>query len=220
MKTIVLVHGAWLDASSWDKVIPALKAAGHEVINVNLPGMGKTLFLDNEGAINAIRESQHRMQAMSLIRPKLYQSENIASVDMQLYVHELIFYLVEGTDVGKRIKVEQNVERIELDVTQAVLVGLILNEAITNVIKYAFPGDTTGSVIVSMKRILNDHINLSISDNGIELPGNLDTFKMKSLGMNLMKGLANQLGSTFAFKNCDGLKIEVEFKYVSSIKII
>jgi len=67
MKTIVLVHGAWLDASSWDKVIPALKAAGHEVINVNLPGMGKTLFLDNEGAINAIRESQHRMQAMSLI---------------------------------------------------------------------------------------------------------------------------------------------------------
>jgi len=180
----------------------------------------QSLFLDNEGAINAIRESQHRMQAMSLIHQKLYQSENIASVEMESYVHELIFYLVEGTDVGKRIRFEQNVERIELDVTQAVPVGLILNEAITNVIKYAFPGDNTGSVFVGMKRIPNDRISLTIMDNGVGLPGNLDAFKMKSLGMNLMKGLANQLGGIFAFKNGEGLKIEVDFPYVTSTKIV
>ncbi len=180
----------------------------------------QSLYLDNEAAVAAIHESQHRMHAMSLIHQKLYQAENIASVNMHFYVSELIDYLVDSIDTGREIQFMQEVDPIELDVAQAVPVGLILNEAITNAIKYAFPGDEGGTVTVIMKKTTDRKISLCISDNGIGLPENFDSVKSNSLGMSLMRGLSDQLGGAFSIKNDAGLKIEMIFPYVASINVV
>ena len=98
----------------------------------------QSIYLNDEAAVVAIQESQRRMHAMSLIHQKLYQSENVGVIDMRAYINEFISYLKDIFETGSSIRFEQDVDPIKLDVGQAVPVGLILNEVITNSIKYAF----------------------------------------------------------------------------------
>src|SRR5258708_15894828 len=109
---------------------------------------------------------------------------------MSNYLSELIIYLKESLEVQSQIIFETKLDPVELDVSQAVPLGLILNEALTNALKYAFPGRTNGRIQISMT---NNHksgeINLSVEDNGIGIPENYTFNKASSLGMKLMRGL-------------------------------
>jgi two-component sensor histidine kinase len=140
----------------------------------------------------------------------------VSSVDMQTYIRELVDFLQGSIDAGMRVRVDCKVEPIELDVVQAIPVGLILNEAITNSIKYAYPGNGGGNIEVSMARKNNNCISIAIGDDGIGLPKDVDLTKTDSLGMSLMNGLARQLDGSIRFRNGKGLKIEIEFPFVSS----
>lgn len=171
----------------------------------------QSMYLDNAAAQAAIQESQHRMHTISLIHQKLYQSDNSAMVSMPAYVRELIDYLRDSLAAGANIHFEQNIADIELDVAQAMPVGLILNEAVTNAIKYAFPDKGQGSVTVNMSRNSLHTISLIIADNGVGIPDYNNIRKKGSLGMSLMEGLASQLGSELILVNDNGLKIEIEF---------
>lgn len=176
----------------------------------------QSLYLDNEAAQLAIRESQHRMHTISLIHQKLYQSDNSAIVNMQAYIYELIDYLRESLNASSAIRFEKQIEDIELDVAQAIPIGLILNEAITNSIKYAFP-DKSGIISIFMKISPAGNIVLQIGDNGIGLSANEPMGKSGSMGMSLMSGLASQLGSTYTIRNDNGLKIALEFPYIKEV---
>jgi len=79
------------------------------------------------------------MQAIALIHQKLYQQDQSTLIDMHSYIHELVSYLVSSFSDAGRIWFNLEIENIELDVSQAVPLGLVLNEAITNAVKYAFP---------------------------------------------------------------------------------
>ena len=168
-------------------------------------------YLDNDIAYNAIRESQHRMQSISLIHQKLYQSENLALVDINSYIADLVAYLRDSFDTGTRIAFEMDITDAELDVTRAVPLGLILNEAITNAIKYAFPDGRSGKISISLKPHGQSSFSLTIHDNGIGLPATVDIAKSKSLGMSLMRGLSKQLGGTLKVESGDGITIVVDF---------
>jgi two-component sensor histidine kinase len=170
----------------------------------------QTAYLDNEAALTAIRDSQHRMRAMSLIHQRLYQSEK-ACIDMQQYIRELIEYLDDNFNLGHRIRFLLQIEKIDMDVAQAVPVGLILNEAITNAIKYAFPANQEGTITVSMNYAADNNLLLVVSDNGRGLPAGFDITKIRSLGMGLMQGLTRQLNGTFKITNNDGLQITIQF---------
>jgi two-component sensor histidine kinase len=95
--------------------------------------------LQDKAALSAIQESQHRVQAMALIHQKLYQSESVARIPMNSYIEEVVAYLNDSYSLYQPIRFDVEVEDIELDVTLAVPLGLIINEAITNAFKYAFP---------------------------------------------------------------------------------
>jgi two-component system, sensor histidine kinase PdtaS len=190
-----------------------LKEVHHRVKN-NLQIMISLLntqskFLDSEEAIAAIRESRHRMQAMSLIHQKLYQSENAALVKMQTYVQELVSYLEVSFKPSQPIRFDIQVEAIELDISQAIPVGLILNEAITNAIKYAFQGTEGGTISVVMKRGQNDDIEIDIKDNGKGLPEDFDVRSSTTMGMRLMRGLVRQIEATMTLINEQGLTIKI-----------
>jgi two-component sensor histidine kinase len=106
----------------------------------------QSAYLSNDEALAAIRNSQRRMQAMSLIHQKLYQSETMTHVKMSDYVAELVSFLKESFGGSKEINFELNIQLAMLDVTQAIPLGLIINEAVTNAIKYAFPRNQKGKI--------------------------------------------------------------------------
>jgi len=172
----------------------------------------QSAYLDNEDALMAIQNSQHRMHAMSLIHQKLYQSDNLANIDMSWYVYELINYMKECFDTDRNINFVLDVEKTYLDVAQAVPLGLIINEAINNTIKYAFPEDQKGEVCIVLKNIGESNYELKIADNGVGLPSDFEDTERDSLGMNLMMGLTDQIDGTFEMKNENGLKIKITFK--------
>jgi two-component sensor histidine kinase len=103
------------------------------------------------------------------------------------------------------------VEKIAMDVAQAVPVGLIPNEAITNAFKYAFPDNSEGTINILMKQGKDSHVMLSIADNGWGLPAGFDAAAVRSLGMNLMQGLTKQLNGVFVIKDDQGVAIIIRF---------
>ena len=181
----------------------------------------QSAYLDNESAIAAIRNSQHRMYAMALIHQKLYKSEGMDRINMRTYIRELVEYLDEDLASSRRINFELKVDDIELDAVHAVPVGLILNEAITNAIKYAF-GDDDGLreriVRIAMEYGEDGNLVLSIRDNGRGLPAGLHQGEMKSLGMELMKGLTGQLHGRWQLRSGNGVEIIIVFPQLLAFK--
>jgi len=171
----------------------------------------QSAYLDNEDALVAIRNSQNRMHAMSLIHQKLYQSNNLAEIDMKWYIKELVEYMVECFGTERRIKFELDTDEVRLDVAQAVPLGLILNEAISNTIKYAFPNGRSGIVKIAFLEKVNKECRLIIADNGVGLPANFNPEDTESLGMSLMNGLTDQLNGKIEMWNDEGLTLEVSF---------
>jgi len=171
----------------------------------------QSAYLDSDVAMAAIQESQHRMRSISLIHQKLYQSDNVAEIDMFDYISDLIVYLEESFTTAKRVDFDLQVEPLFLDVAQAVPIGLILNEAITNAIKYAFSDNKQGKITIGLDESKDGMIILFIQDNGPGIPAGFDPAQSKSLGMSLMYGLSQQLGGDFKLHNEDGLVITSTF---------
>ncbi|MBS0030753.1 tetratricopeptide repeat-containing sensor histidine kinase [Chitinophaga hostae] len=169
-------------------------------------------YLDNADAIAAIKNSQHRMYAMSLIHQRLYHTDNLGAINMDWYIRELTGFMQESFDSGPRISFSINSDVMLLDVVQAVPLGLMLNEAVSNAIKYAFPGNRKGAVTITCKKDEAQYCSLIIADNGIGLPDNFVPEESRSLGMSLMKGLAEQLEGSFNIKSGPaGVSIQVLF---------
>ena len=212
-KNNLLIEKEWL-----------VKEIHHRVKN-NLQIMTSLLntqskYLDSKEAIEAIAESRHRMQAMSLIHQKLYQSDDIAFVNMQQYIAELTDYLKTSLADTKQINFDIAVEALELDVAQAIPIGLILNEAITNTIKYAFTGRAAGTIRIVLHKQNGLSVLLQISDNGLGLPQHSNSANADTMGMRLIKGLVKQIGGNLVIESKEGLTMSVTFNTDSVLKKI
>lgn len=178
----------------------------------------QSAYLQNTDARDAIRDSQNRVQAISIIHQKLYSKSNVATIVMADYITDLVRYLYTCYDCGNRkIRFQENLDQVNLDISQAVPMGLILNEAITNCIKYAFD-KTGGEILINANLSAPETITLLISDNGKGLPTNFDLTETSSLGMEMMKALSKQLGGTFEIKNGPGVNVLVIFKVERQIR--
>lgn len=174
----------------------------------------QSAYIDNAPARNAIHDSQRRVHAMSLIHQKLYGSENFSSISLPVYIRELGTYLAQSFDLGQRIHLEYDIAAVEVDVSQAVPLGLILNEAITNSIKYAFPEEMRGAISISLSNIGTHEYLLSIADNGIGINGSA---RKDSLGMSLMQGLSEDLNGSFSIESNNGTTIKIIFSHQSVV---
>lgn len=175
-------------------------------------------YSQNTETVDAIRDSQNRVQAISIIHHKLYSKSNAASITMSDYVTDLVRHLCDSYDCGRRrIRIRELIEPANLDSSQAVPLGLILNEAITNSIKYAF-GGTGGEITVESHLVDGETIWLTIADNGRGLPEHFNLSETSSLGMEMMRALSKQLGGSFEIKNDSGVVITIRFKIESALK--
>ncbi|AYL95406.1 tetratricopeptide repeat-containing sensor histidine kinase [Mucilaginibacter celer] len=168
----------------------------------------QAVYLEND-ALKAIEISQRRIYAMSLIHQKLYQSADIKTIDMSPYLNEFIGYLRDSFETKAQITFHLEVQSIKLGVSQAMPLVLIINEAVTNAIKYAFPNRSNGLVEITMNKI-SERIILMISDNGVGIDST-ETARPGSLGFKLMKGLSEDIGADFRIDNDNGTKITIAF---------
>ncbi|MDF2191544.1 sensor histidine kinase [Paraflavitalea sp. CAU 1676] len=171
----------------------------------------QSAYLQGEEAKAAVTESQQRIQAMSLVHQKLYQSDNLSAINMADYIHELIDCLKDSFHTGNTIRYNLQIDPAKLNIAHCIPLGLILNEAITNAIKHAFPGGQGGVIDVLFKRTAQDHFTLSIKDNGSGLPDSFDPSRQSSMGMKLMRGLSGDLDATFQVNLNNGTEIRLDF---------
>jgi two-component sensor histidine kinase len=197
-----------------------LKEIHHRVKN-NLQIISSLLYsqssyLKDKAALSAIQESQNRVHSMSLIHQKLYQGTQLASVPMQAYVVEIVNYLIASFNCQEYVQPEFAVDNIALDVSLAVPVGLILNEAITNSLKYAFPTRQSGIVRVELTHVGKTY-SLIVSDNGQGLPVDFNPQRSGTMGLNLIRGLSKQLDGRLKISGLGGVQIALEFNEIELV---
>ncbi|MBO9611378.1 MAG: hypothetical protein J7619_01715 [Dyadobacter sp.] len=176
----------------------------------------QAFYLKND-ALTAVKDSQNRIHAMSLIHQKLYLTENVTTINMQAYIEELVSNLGSSHVDGNRICIDMQVDPIYLDVAQAIPLGLIINEAVTNIFKYAFPDGKSGEMLIRFTEIPHGQYFLNIRDNGVGLNTAADQGRPGSLGMNLMKGLSHEMGGRFTIESDQGVNIAVQFSALHHI---
>ncbi|SEO33720.1 Two-component sensor histidine kinase, contains HisKA and HATPase domains [Mucilaginibacter gossypiicola] len=166
-------------------------------------------YLEND-ALNAVESCQHRIFAMSLIHQKLYRTDHVKTIDMTEYIPELINNLEASFGVEGFVSFKFNIDPVVLDISYAIPLALIMNEAVTNAIKYAFPGYKAGEIQITLVND-SDQIKLQISDNGIGLSEDPCCTAYNSLGMELMKGLSAEINGVIRFENLGGTRISIIF---------
>jgi PAS domain S-box-containing protein len=167
--------------------------------------------IEDEQVLNILRDSQNRIQSMALIHERLYQSQNMIRIEFSEYIQNLAINLFHSYDIDfNQISLEIGAQDVSLSINTAIPCGLIINELISNALKYAFPNNGKGWICVSLSKDL-DGFTLKVKDNGIGLPENLDLENTKTLGLRLVDTLVNQIRGTMRIDRNQGTSFEIVF---------
>ena len=158
-------------------------------------------------------ESQNRITSMALVHEKLYQSRDLAKIDFNAYIRDMVTGLFQSYGISTdRINLIFDVGDVSLGINSAIPCGLIINELVTNSLKYAFPDGRKGELKITVHEIDNE-IELVISDNGIGIPENIDFRNTESLGLKLVSILAErQLRGNLNLDRKTGTEFRIRFK--------
>jgi two-component sensor histidine kinase len=197
-----------------------LKEIHHRVKN-NLEVVSSLLALqsakiDDPEIQDAMLASQNRVQSMGILHQKLYQSEHLAFIEMKNYFQNLCENILDSYNETERIVVNIDMKEVELDVDTAVPVGLIVNELLTNSLKYAFPNGEKGHIKLSLESLDEDNFSLNISDNGIGKILNTPA-KGTGFGTQLVDLLTRQIGGKLVQRIQNGTMISINFKRQLSV---
>lgn len=158
-----------------------------------------------------LQESQSRIQTMALIHEKLYQSQNLSRISCRSYIEELIQTIRSTFDTGaKKIKINTEIEDVELNINKAVPFALLLNEVISNAFEHAFSGRRQGSISVSLSEEDAD-IHVSIMDDGVGMPDDFAIEGNETLGMTLIHNFLEQLEAEWELSNENGTSLSLTF---------
>jgi len=161
-------------------------------------------YLEDKKSKEIFRECENRVRTMSKIHTKLYQSKDLAHIDFGSYLGELSNELFLSYQIDpEAVEFDIQVEDISLDIHNALPLGLLLTELITNSLKYAFPEGRKGILQVNLRRD-NDRMVLSVADDGIGFPEDIDYQKTSTLGLQLVTGLVKQLKGSLELKKGRG----------------
>lgn len=174
-----------------------IKEIHHRVKN-NLQVLSSLLSLQSDyiadpAALDAVLEGRNRVQSMGLIHQKLYMGDNLAAVEMETYVKELAGHLLDSFSVDDRVKISYDINVAPLDVDTAIPLGLIINELLTNSLKYAFPDEAEGNIHISLFISPEEKLILEVSDDGIGVMAVPEKGTATSFGTDLVKILAKKL---------------------------
>jgi two-component sensor histidine kinase len=184
----------------------------HSMLNLQLP------YIKDEQAIALFKESKNRIYSMALIHEKLYQSESLARINLPEYIQSLTDNLFLSYEVRDRIiNPKIHIENVTLNVDKIIPCALIINELVSNSLKYAFPNSLKrecekDEIHICLCHNTENEFRLTVSDNGIGLPKGLEIQNCESLGMKLVNVLVKQLKGTIQIGTNCGTEIAITFK--------
>jgi PAS domain S-box-containing protein len=187
----------------------------HHRIKNNLQVISTLLYLESEKfkdneVIDAFKNSRDRVRTMALVHEELYQSKDMESIDFADYSKNLINYLSQSYILRTiEVDIQLNVDRVFLSVDTAVPLGIIINELVSNSLKYAFR-DNKGRITIELKKI-NSKYRLTVSDNGVGLPGDLDAENTGTLGLLLVYTLVEQIDGNINLDTTNGTEFAITF---------
>ncbi|MEH2041477.1 MAG: PAS domain S-box protein [Nostoc sp.] len=213
------------ERKQWEEQIQAsllekevlLKEIYHRVKN-NLQVISSLLnlqsaYIKDKEDLVIFQQSQQRIASMALVHEKLYQSQDLARINLGEYIQDLVASLFTAYEVNEdAIALTINAEDcIFLGLDTAIPCSLIIHELVSNSLKYAFPKDSNGAINIEIKRIMNNNLMLIVSDNGIGLPANFDFNKLASLGWELVDALTHQLAGNINITGSTGVECQLTF---------
>jgi PAS domain S-box-containing protein len=157
-------------------------------------------------------DSASRIKTMAAVHEKLYQSENLTEIIFSDYIRDMVNNIYESYGQSSRIKLITDIEAITLEVKASIPCGLIVNELITNSMKYAFPEGRVGEIMVSLHENDKDEIELTVGDNGVGMPEELDFRNTDSLGLSLVNALVEQLQGEVELIREKGTRYKITFR--------
>jgi PAS domain S-box-containing protein len=174
----------------------------------------KAASVQDKNISDILEEMGNRIKSIALVHQKLYQSQNISSVDLKEYITDLADLLINSySPVDDKVKLILDLENINVEIDTAIPCGLIINELITNSLKYAFPGDMKGEIRVHLFRPEPGFIELKVSDNGLGIPGGYDFEKLNTLGLQVFKNIAEeQLRGEVIYETQKGVSCTIRFR--------
>jgi two-component sensor histidine kinase len=194
-----------------------LKEIHHRVKN-NLQIITSLLNLQSRmvsdpNTLEVLHDSQNRVRSMALIHEKLYQSDNLAQVNFDEYLHSLVPSLLRTYQRGHQtITLNYDIEDTPLPLELAIPCGLIVNELVTNALKYAFPQDRGGKLWIELHKTSTQGFALRVADNGVGLPSELDIHNPPNLGLQLVNSLVSQLEGNVEIDREKGTAFTIIFK--------
>jgi PAS domain S-box-containing protein len=192
-----------------------LKEIHHRVKN-NLQVVSSLLGLQSRAMSDpelrkVFEESQNRVYSMALLHETLYQSDNLSQINFPQYIRQLADHLFRSYGVSAgRIRLHTELESVPLSLDAAVPCGLIINELVSNSLKYAFPEGRAGEIRIGLHG-KNGMANLVVADNGVGLNREVDWVTTRSLGLRLVRSLAQQLGARIEVLPEGGTEIKLVF---------
>ncbi|MGP8191001.1 MAG: histidine kinase dimerization/phosphoacceptor domain -containing protein [Methanobacterium sp.] len=169
----------------------------------------QAMHLDDEEMIDLLRDSQNRIRSMAMVHEKLYMSNDLSHINMSEYIKKLVLTIFDSYSIKKsQIMPILELDDIFMNIEMGIPCGIIINELVSNSLKYAFPEDNKGTVFVGLKD-RGDMYELTVSDDGVGIPENFNFDETpETLGLMLVNSLISQLNGSITFNQ----DLETEFK--------
>ncbi|HEY9298327.1 MAG TPA: histidine kinase dimerization/phosphoacceptor domain -containing protein, partial [Phormidium sp.] len=193
-----------------------LKEIHHRVKN-NLQVISSLLklqsrYIQDSRVSEMLKESQNRVSSMALVHEQLYQSKDLSKIDFAEYIQNLAHNLFQAYEThAECVNLETNIMPCFLNIDTAVPCGLIINELVTNALKYAFKGQIKGKINIDFSLNKNLFCVLSVSDSGIGFPQDLDYRKARTLGLRLVGSLVKQIRGKIELLDTAGTNFKITF---------
>jgi len=161
-----------------------------------------------------LTENVHRIRAMALVHQKLYQSSSLSRIQFDEYLRELVPLLISAyRHDSARISIVYDLQPIKLDLDLAIPTGILVNELLTNALKYAYPNEKPGQILISLQRCPDDQVELVVADNGVGFPPDFIPAQAKTLGLKLIeKTVKLQLKGRMEIHSYPGVQYRIYFK--------
>ncbi|MFX0558214.1 sensor histidine kinase [Maribacter sp. CXY002] len=183
-----------------------IKEVHHRVKN-NLQTVSSLLSLQSRNIAelkmkNMLKSTQNRVISMAMVHEMLYMRNDISQIEYKSYVQELSEYLIRSIKgVDSKVNLKIDIPEIKLGIDTAIPLGLLINEAVTNALKYGFSDEEEGEIYIALKKELDKQYVLNIGDNGVGFPESVTYKNTKSLGLKLIYNLTRQLKGTIQRDN-------------------
>lgn len=223
----IVAHDVSEKKKSSDEIVESLKEKEvmlkeiHHRVKNNLQIISSILnlqssFVDDENTLEILQESRNRIRSMAIIHENLYRTEDFSSINFADYLVNLVTNLIASYRIQEVINLDSDVDEIDLILDQAIPCGLLVNELITNSLKYAWNKTEVGTIRMELKQS-GSRVTLIIADDGSGLPDNFEDMSSDTLGLQLVVTLVEQLDGELTVNVKNGTEYLINFDNIKTV---